>query len=410
MIINTFIKKNFVKNILKFIFYLRYLILIFIFSIILLLTLPKLFKYVNKIDELNYILKNQHGFTIKKTNKIKYKIFPLPNLEIKDSQISIEEQYSDVKIKKLIIFINLKSLYVSEEISLKKIKFEGNFLDNDIIGHYVPKKDKNYLYFKVKNLGIESKVFLDNKKKLPKPSGLIKLKVLDDNFLINFDFDKNLQFKNSFYKNKNIYTNFKGQLNFEPFFYFKIIADIKKLNLESLKLNKLYHLVIDETSGKKLNGSLSINYLTKKIIDRTGTKNNKINIIFNNGDIISKDSNFQFANLDIQLNFYFKKYPSYKDLEYELLIETENINKFYKIISVKKDKKIRKVKTLINGKINLDAQKFYLDKIIVNEKYIEENKLAQLKNYLDKNTINFLNSDLNTKEIYLFLKDLIELI
>ena len=233
---------------------------------------------------------------------------------------------------------------------------------------------------------------------------------MNDNFLINFDFDKNLQFKNSFYKNKNIYTNFKGQLNFEPFFYFKIIADIKKLNLESLKLNKLYHLIIDEISGKKLNGSLSINYLTKKIIDKTGAKNNKIDIIFNNGDIISKNSTFQFANLDIQLNFYLKKYPSYKDLEYELLIETENINKFYKIISVKRDKNIREVKTLIKGKINLDAQKFYLDKIIVNEKNTEENKLAQLKNYLDKNTINYLNSDLNTKKIYLFLKDLIEFI
>ena len=93
-----------------------------------------------------------------------------------------------------------------------------------------------------------------------------------------------------------------------------------------------------------------------------------------------------------------------------MLIETENINKFYKIISVKRDKNIREVKTLIKGKINLDAQKFYLDKIIVNEKNTEENKLAQLKNYLDKNTINYLNSDLNTKKIYLFLKDLIEFI
>ena len=54
--------------------------------------------------------------------------------------------------------------------------------------------------------------------------------------------------------------------------------------------------------------------------------------------------------------------------------------------------------------------KFYLDKIIVNEKNTEENKLAQLKNYLDKNTINYLNSDFNIKKIYLFLKDLIEFI
>ena len=44
------------------------------------------------------------------------------------------------------------------------------------------------------------------------------------------------------------------------------------------------------------------------------------------------------------------------------------------------------------------------------KKNTEENKLAQLKNYLDKNTINYLNSDFNIKKIYLFLKDLIEFI
>ena len=41
------------------------------------------------------------------------------------------------------------------------------------------------------------------------------------------------------YKNKNIYTIFRGQLNFEPFFYFKIIADVKKVNLDYLNLKKI---------------------------------------------------------------------------------------------------------------------------------------------------------------------------
>ena len=133
-------------------------------------------------------------------------------------------------------------------------------------------------------------------------------------------------------------------------------------------------------------------------------------MIFNNGDIISKNSFFQFSNLNIQLDFYLKRYPLYKDLEYEILLETENINKFYKIIGVKKDKNLKEIKALINGKINLDAQKYYLNKITINEKNIQEKKRIELKNYLDKNVINYFNLDFNLKSINLFLKDLIEFI
>ena len=53
MIISILRKKNFAKKILNFIYYLRYLIFIFVLAIILLLTIPKLFKYVNKIGGLS---------------------------------------------------------------------------------------------------------------------------------------------------------------------------------------------------------------------------------------------------------------------------------------------------------------------------------------------------------------------
>ena len=410
MIINTLRKKNFIKKILNFIYYLRYLILIFIFSIILIYTTPKLFKHVNKINEINYILKNQHGFNIKNTNKIKYKVFPQPNLELKNSLVSIGDQFFNLKIKRLKIYTNLKGLYVTDKIYFKKINFLGNFLGYDISGSYVPQKNKNLLNFKFKNLGIESKVVLNNVNKLSKPSGTMKFKILDDNLLINFNFDKNLQFKESIYKNKNIYTNFKGQLNFEPFFYFKIFAVIKKINLENLKLKKLYHLIDDELSNKKLNGELVISYFTKEKTLKTKKKTNKINMIFSNGDIISKNSIFQLANLNIKTNFYLKKYKLHKDLDYELLVESENIKKFYEIIKLKKDTNLKKMKLSIKGRINLDAQKYYFDKIMFNEKIINEKKLKKLKNYLEKNTINHFNNNFNEESIYSFLNGLIKLI
>lgn len=370
--------------------------------------IPKLFNYVDKIDELNEILKNQHGFIIKNPNEIKYKILPQPNLEIKDAYISIDKQFTGIKFKKLTIFTNLKNLYTSDEISIKKIKFNGNFLGYDINGYYAPKQNINLLFFKVQKLGIESKVLLDNNKKFPKLSGIIKSKFLNDKVIINFDYDKNLKIKNSVYKNKNIYTNFNGKFNFKPFFSFQIFADIKKVKLANLKLKKLYHLIFEEISNKKLNGEMFINYLSKKTTGKT--KNNKINMKFNNGDIILKNSFFQFSNLDIRTNFYLKKYPLYKDLNYELFIETENINKFFQTINVKKNKKLKKISASIKGNINLDAQKHYLEKIIINKKTIEQRELIKLKIFLDNNVSFLLNKDLDKKKIYLFLKDLIETI
>ena len=131
---------------------------------------------------------------------------------------------------------------------------------------------------------------------------------------------------------------------------------------------------------------------------------------FNNGDIILKDSIFQFANLKIQINSYLKKYSLYNDLDYKLLIETEDINKFFKTINLKNNKRIEKIKVSISGNINLDAQKFYFDEIKINKKSIEEKKLIKLKDYLDKNITYYLNTDFNEKNIYLFLKNLIEFI
>jgi len=389
---------------------LRYFILIFIFSIILLFTTPKLFKYVNKINILNNVLKNQHGLIIKKADKVKYKIFPRPHLEIRDSTISIGKKFINVKAKELKIYTNIRSLYFSDQIFLKKIKFKGSYLGNDISGYYIPKSKINFLFLRFDDLGIESKFFLNNKKKLPNTAGQIKLKILDKNLLINFDYDKYLKFENSVYISRNIHTKLSGKLDFSPFFYFNISSDIKKINFENLKLKLLYQFIVNELSNNKLNGELYIHYLTKKVIGKNKKKFNKINLNFNNGDIISNNSTLNFANLNIKINFYLKRYHTYKNLEYELFIETKNINKFFKIIDVKEDKNIKEIKALIKGTINLDAQKYYFDKVMIDKKNIQKKQLLKLKDFFDKNSINYFSDGLMKKNVYLFLKDLIEFI
>ena len=195
-----------------------------------------------------------------------------------------------------------------------------------------------------------------------------------------------------------------------PFFYFNITTEIKRINYDKFNLKKIKHLLIKEISDKKLNGELVINNATKKIIGKERTKKLSLNLLFKNGDIISNNSFFKFFNFDVKLKFYLKKYPSYKNLDYELSIKNDDINKFYKKIDIKKNKKLNEVKILMNGNVNLEAQKYYFNNIKINEKDLKKNELIKLKNYFDKNASIFFNGDLNEKRVYLFLKELIEFI
>ena len=410
MIIDTSKKQDLIKKILHFIYYLRYLIFFFVCVVIILFVSPKFFKHVDKIDSLNSLLENQHGFVIENYDDIKYKIFPRPNLEIKNSKIKISKEFPKLKLENIKVFLNIKGLYKPEKILLKKIKFGGNLLGNDINGYYFPRKNINILYFKLKNLGIESKVFFDNKKKLTKPSGIMKLDILDNNLFFNFDYNKSLKLSESSIKNKNLKAELNGYLQFDPFFYFKINTDIKRINYDKFNLKKIKHLLIKEISDKKLNGELVINNVTKKIIGKERTNKLSLNLLFNNGDIISDNSFIKFLNFDVKLKFYLKKYPSYKNLDYELSITNDKINKFYKKIDIKKSIKLNEIKILMNGNVNLEAQKYYFNNVKINAKDLKKNELIKLKNYFDKNASIFLNGDLNEERVYLFLKELIEFI
>jgi len=410
MIIDTSKKQDLIKKILHFIYYLRYLIFFFVCVVIILFVSPKFFKHVDKIDSLNSLLENQHGFVIENYDDIKYKIFPRPNLEIKNSKIKISKEFPKLKLENIKVFLNIKGLYKPEKILLKKIKFGGNLLGNDINGYYFPRKNINILYFKLKNLGIESKVFFDNKKKLTKPSGIMKLDILDNNLFFNFDYNKSLKLSESSIKNKNLKAELNGYLQFDPFFYFKINTDIKRINYDKFNLKKIKHLLIKEISDKKLNGELVINNVTKKIIGKERTNKLSLNLLFNNGDIISDNSFIKFLNFDVKLKFYLKKYPSYKNLDYELSITNDKINNFYKKIDIKKNIKLNEIKILMNGNVNLEAQKYYFNNVKINAKDLKKNELIKLKNYFDKNASIFLNGDLNEERVYLFLKELIEFI
>ena len=90
-------------------------------------------------------------------------------------------------------------------------------------------------------------------------------------------------------------------------------------------------------------------------------------------------------------------------MEYKLIIQTEDINKFFNVLELKKQKNLKQINAVINGKINLDANKYYFDEIKINSKKINEKKLVKIKSYLDNHSINLYSVDLNEKIFIYFL-------
>ena len=102
-----------------------------------------------------------------------------------------------------------------------------------------------------------------------------------------------------------------------------------------------------------------------------------------------------------------REYSSYRNLDYQILFNIKNVNQFFKSIGLKKKHSNNEKKLLIKGNINLNAQKFYFNEVVIDKKLLNQEKLAKLKKYFDRNAIYFLNNNINEKNTYSFLKEII---
>ena len=128
--INKNFKRIFNKysNIFKFIFYLKYLFLIFFISLLTYLVVPKFFNFSEKQFYLKKHLEQNYDLKIKNIEKIQYNIFPVPNLEIKNASLNFLNDDLEIEAKKVYIFPNILKIYNFENFKSNKI----NFINCDI--------------------------------------------------------------------------------------------------------------------------------------------------------------------------------------------------------------------------------------------------------------------------------------
>ena len=105
----------------KFLFFLRYLFLIFFVATSLFFLIPKFFDYEKKEKILKDYLLNQYDFKIENFQSIKFKVFPLPHLEITNLKKNFYLKNINLKTQKLKIFPKLISLYDYENFQSNKI-------------------------------------------------------------------------------------------------------------------------------------------------------------------------------------------------------------------------------------------------------------------------------------------------
>ena len=281
--------------------------------------------------------------------RIEFKAFPVPNLEIRNLTTNFFSDDVTIKSKKLILYPKLFSIYNYDNFSVRKIKLENNSIDTNLkniknlsnIIFNLKKKiffknlnivlknneDKifemkkinylNYGYkkniiigeifdqkFKIKldekleevrlnlpNMGVSSKLNIDRYTKDSGLDGLLKGKILKSQFKLNFSYDnKTIEINEFFFRNKKISFKSEGNLNFIPYFETDLVSRIIDIDTKLLSKLEINRILNSKNFIKKIN-------LKKKIMFKSKTFNN--NLI----DELNLDMNLAYGRLNILKNF-----------------------------------------------------------------------------------------------------------
>ena len=117
---------------LKFFFFLRYVFAIFLIGIFLFLLIPKFFNYEKKQEIIKEYLVNYYDLELNNFSSIKFKVFPLPNLSIKNINLKVKDKPIVFNTKNLNIFLNFKNIYNYKNFAAEKILLNNNKIDLDI--------------------------------------------------------------------------------------------------------------------------------------------------------------------------------------------------------------------------------------------------------------------------------------
>ena len=410
----------------NFIFFLRYLFIIFFISVAIFLIIPIFFNYEKKAEIIKFHLLENYNFKLNDYKKIKYNIFPIPNLEILNSQINFKPIEENLSIKKIKIYPGFLNIYNYKNFNSKKIilidshiKFQfSNFylfmkqlftkknklyfdnlkveiidgkipvftIDNIKFANYGYKEnfitgeifDKNFqgkinnnlndINFKLIKSGIIIEINFDENQKEKIKNGTFKTKILNTNFKSNFEYDgKIIKIYNSYFRSKNISLKNKSEIILNPFFEINNKFIIEEFNARLLKKINLNKFLKFKDFFREINSKSEIIYKPKKFDSKFfDDLNLKINLAYgrvNYSKILLISGDI--VQCDGSINF-LEEYPL---LFFNCNLKSKNKKEFLKKFSVRTKNNNEEFILKMRGNFNILNNKINFQNISVNNNY-----------------------------------------
>ena len=433
----------------RFIFFLRYLFLIFFIAIAALLSIPHFFDYKIKEKFINlYLLKN-YSLEVQKIESIKFKSFPTPHLEIDQATLDFYSSNIDLKTQKMKIYPEIYSIFNYENFKVRKIKLIGNDLELDLkkinlvtkkiynlekkialLDLNITLKDNktkiitfrninffNYGYkrnkingevfkkklivnlrdnlsainFKLLNSGFSGSIKISEKTQSTPIAGSFKAKILKSKIKFDFNYDKkSIKVKNFYFRDKNLSLDSEGKLDIRPFFKLYLSSKINDINLSIIKIIDINNLLKAKDLIRRLNIQKIIifepNKFEKKIVDYLDIK---LNLAYGRLNILKKlsisKSNF-ICNTNLNL------LDLFPIASFNCVINSPDKKKLLKKLKINYKDRNKPIIININGNLNILNNKINFDKIELNNNKFNKEDLKYYKStfeniLFDKNFI-----------------------
>ena len=443
----------------KFIFFLKYLFVIFFVATALFLTIPHFFDYQKKERGIKSYMFQNLGLDIKSFEKIKFNSFPTPHYELKKIYSNFDTKEINLNADKLVIFPKLTNIYNFENLIIKKIEFENarivtntenvkflinkifnqknkinftnmniqikdkdpkiNLIDlrnvdyanfgyqkNTISGKIFDKKflikiKKNYQKydFKLLNTGIFFTLDFDENYNFSNFKGIIKGKILDSSVKLDFHYnDDQFAIKNLFFREKNLAFDSKGFFSLKPYFNAELTTEIKRINPNLIKKLSRNYTSNFKDIIKKINSQNTFFYKSKKF-NRDLFDEFKIdgNLIFGR---LEMSKEILIANSKFNCLSDIDLIDEYPVLSFDCTIKSPDKRKLLKKFKVDYKTKNENLDIYIKGSINILSSKINFEKINVNNNYEASN--GDLKYF--KNTFESILLDDGFLNIFEFIK------
>jgi len=446
----------------KFVFFIRYLFVVFFVATFLFLIIPHFFDYKKKEILISSQLFQSYGLKINEIETIKYQPFPAPHLQLINSSGSLFSNDIDIKINNLILYPSLSSIYDFSNFQINKIKlnksrvkidanqisglvkkllslenkiffsdlilkvqndkinlvnlksinfknygFKRNIIDGEIFdrGFKITFSDKyKNLKFKLLNTGVSAEVDFENLEEGSVKKGKIKTKLLNSNLKLSFIYDNNsLKINDLFFRDRRLSFDGSGNLKINPFFEIILNSNIRNFRseiLSNLDLSKLFSM---KDLIKKLNSQININYKARKF------SNNLINDISLKTKLeigrLSVSKILSIINSNATCKGEVNLLEDFPILDFDCYIVSPDKKKFLKKLDINYKTKNEPFDLRFRGKLNILNNKVNFDHIKMNNYEALAEDLKYYKNILEnsvfeKNSLMNFNKE-NIKKLIL---------